>query len=103
MKQREGIIIWPAYLDAIKNRSEGRRIKKSLTVESPTLIELEKCATLLGLNPVAVSEASYPTSWWEKSGLIIVKKTGKKTILIRDLAGKLQELRASSLPSKNLK
>ena len=103
MKQREGTIIWPAYLDAIKNRSEGRRIKKSLTVESPLLIELEKCATLLGLNPVAVPEASHPTSWWEKSGLIIVKKTGKKTVIIRELAGKLRELRANSLPSKNLK
>lgn len=103
MKQRDGIIIWPAYLDAKKNRSEGRRIKKSLTVESPTLIELEKCAALLSLNPVAVLDASYPTSWWEKSGLIIVKKTEKKAVIIRDLAKKLQELRANSLPSKNLK
>jgi len=103
LKQKDGIIIWPAYLDAKKNRSEGRRIKKSLAVESPTLIELEKCATLLGLDPVAVPEASYPMSWWEKSGLIIVKKTEKKAVIIRDLAKRLQELRVNSFSSKNLK
>jgi signal recognition particle subunit SRP19 len=97
LKQRNGIILWPAYFDAKKNRSEGRRVRKSLAVDTPTLAELEKCATLLGLDPVVNQKASYPRSWWEKSGMIMVKKSEKKTVILMKLAKKLKETREASL------
>ena len=45
-------IIWPAYLDAERSRSEGRRVPESLAVESPTVDEIAKAVQQVGYDAV---------------------------------------------------
>ncbi len=77
-------IIWPAYIDSTKTKHDGRKIPMVDAVESPKLREITKAADKLGLNPEIEKNKSYPRSWWEISGRVIVDKNiPKKEILIK--------------------
>jgi signal recognition particle subunit SRP19 len=84
MKDEKRTIIWPAYIDSKKTKSEGRKISKKLSVSSPKIREISQAAKKLGLNPSVEKYKSYPPSWWEGSGRIIVdKKMTKPEVLIK--------------------
>lgn len=87
------IVIWPAYLDASKPKSRGRKIARAKAVKSPKLLEIAEAARRLGLNPVLDEEKAYPSSWWEFSGRVLVDKRGSKTELLRQLAELIKEAR----------
>ena len=77
-------IIWPANLDSKRSVREGRKIPKKSAVSSPKLREISRAASKLGLNPEVENDKSYPKSWWENTGRVIVdKKQGKREILIK--------------------
>lgn len=83
MADKDKNIIWPAYLDSKKSQREGRKIPINEAVSAPKLREIKQAAAKLGLNPNAEKGKSYPKSWWENSGRVIVDKrfTKRETIL----------------------
>jgi signal recognition particle subunit SRP19 len=84
MKDPKKTIIWPAYLDSKRTKAEGRKIPKNQAVRSPKLREVTQAAKKLGLNPEVEKYKSYPPSWWEYSGRVIVdKKMGKREVLFK--------------------
>ena len=93
MKKINGLVIWPAYIDSNKSRSQGRRIPKRLAVKSPRLDEITKAARDLGLKPEVYPEKAYPKASYEKSGVVIVMGKQKKTDLLKKLAARISEAR----------
>ncbi|EKQ50634.1 MAG: signal recognition particle 19 kDa protein [Methanobacterium sp. Maddingley MBC34] len=84
MKDENRTIIWPAYIDSAKSKSEGRKIPKKQSVNSPKIREITQAAKKLRLNPSVEKYKSYPSSWWEGSGRIIVdNKMSKREVLIK--------------------
>ena len=88
------IILWPSYFDSRKKRSSGRRVPKSLGVEQPTVEEIFKAVSSLGLAAIILEEKSYPSNWWEHEGCVSVEKSLPKTELINKVAPKLKALRS---------
>jgi signal recognition particle subunit SRP19 len=84
MKDETRTIIWPAYLDSKRTKAKGRKIPKKQAVSSPKLREVTQAAKKLGLNPEVEKHKSYPPSWWEYSGRVIVdKKMAKREVLFK--------------------
>lgn len=77
-------IIWPANLDLNRTENEGRKIPKKYAINTPKLREISRAASKLGLNPEIENDKSYPKSWWENSGRVVVdKKHSKRETLIK--------------------
>lgn len=94
MRDRNKLVIWPAYIDKNRSRSNGRIISKRSSVTDPTLTEIEKAALKLGLNPEVEKDKSYPKSWWEKSGRVLIDNSAPKTQLSRKIAAAIKEIRS---------
>jgi len=93
MKRINGLVIWPAYIDSNKSRSQGRRIPRKLAVKAPRLDEIAKAAKELGFTPKIYPEKAYPRAPYEKSGVVIVTDKIKKADFIKKLAAKILEAR----------
>ena len=93
----EKIVIWPAYLAAGKTRSEGRIISRKDAVKSPKVEEIEKVARALNLKPEVEKEKAYPKTHWEKSGRVLVTKSGRKAEIVTEIAKGIKELREGSM------
>jgi signal recognition particle subunit SRP19 len=94
MRDRNKLVIWPVYIDKSRSRSQGRIISKKSSVAEPTLSEIEKAALKLGLNPEVEKDRSYPKSWWEKSGRVLIDNSSPKTQLSRKIAAAIKEIRS---------
>lgn len=78
------VIIWPANIDSKRTVKEGRKIPNKYAVSSPKLREISRAASKLGLNPEVEKDKSYPKSWWENTGRVMVdKKQPKREILVK--------------------
>lgn len=77
-------IIWPVYINSKRSKKEGRKINKEKAILKPKLTEISRAARKLHLSPKVEDEKSYPNSWWENSGRIIIetKESSKNKILI---------------------
>ncbi len=73
MRRRGEIILWPAYFDSSRSRTEGRRIPLKIAVPSPSLRRISEALKNLGLDHRIVPDAAYPRLPWRKSGMIYVK------------------------------
>jgi signal recognition particle subunit SRP19 len=94
MSKEEGrVVIWPAYIDAGKSRSDGRQISKRDAVEKPTVDEIMVAAMEMGLGPEAERDKHYPKEWWEKPGRVTVPKKGPKTALVKEIASRIKRRR----------
>ncbi len=87
------IIVWPVYLDSNKTRKEGRRLPKNFAVPNPKISEIKNACIKLGLEPVVEEEKSYPKSWWEKSGRVVIDKNMSKNQTLKEIAKKISEQR----------
>jgi signal recognition particle subunit SRP19 len=94
MRDKNKLVIWPVYIDRNRSRSEGRIISKKSSVAEPTLVEIEKAALKLALNPEVEKDKSYPRSWWEKSGRVLIDNSAPKTQLSRKIATAIKEIRS---------
>lgn len=94
MRDKNKLVIWPVYIDRNRSRSQGRIISKKSSVAEPTLVEIEKAALKLGLNPEVEKDKSYPRSWWEKSGRVLIDNSAPKTQLSRKIATAIKEIRS---------
>jgi signal recognition particle subunit SRP19 len=96
MRKQDKAIIWPAYFDQTKTRKEGRRVPKSLAVQSPKIMEIEEAAARLGLRHEVAVEAGYPKTPWVKTGMIMVEKKGSKEQIIQKIAKQLLKIRSEA-------
>jgi len=96
MKNEKKTIIWPAYLDSKRTKAEGRKIPKNKAVRLPKLREVIQAANKLGLNPEVEKYKSYPPSWWEYSGRVIVDKNMKKREVLFKISNLIRGSRKKS-------
>jgi signal recognition particle subunit SRP19 len=96
MRKQDKAIIWPAYFDSAKTRKKGRRVPKSLAVQSPKIAEIKIAAEKVGLRHEFAPEAGYPKTPWVKTGMIMVEKKGSKEQVIRKMAKQLLKIRSET-------
>ncbi len=94
MRKQEKAIIWPAYFDLTRTRGKGRRVPKSLAVQSPRVSEVEEAARRLGFKPELRLDVAYPKSPWSKSGMVLVEKRHPKEEIINRIAKLLPKVRS---------
>ena len=98
MRKQDKIIIWPAYFDLTKTRKEGRRVPKSLAVQSPKILEVQEAAQKLGLDFEVVPDKGHPKTPWVKTGMLLVEKKESKEQIINRIA--MQLLKARNVPKQ---
>jgi len=97
MRKQDKIVIWPAYFDSAKTRSDGRRVPKSLAMPSPRISEMKEAVEKLGLDYKIVLDAGYPNTPWLKKGMLLVKKKRTKNQTIKKIAEQLLKIRDASV------
>lgn len=86
-------IIWPAYLDATRSRSDGRRVPRALAVVDPTVDEIAVAVQQVGYEPVVERDVAYPREF-EPRGRVRVKDVDDaKNDLIQAVAAYVSALR----------
>jgi signal recognition particle subunit SRP19 len=96
MRKLDKVIIWPAYFDSAKTRKEGRRVPKSLAVQSPKITEIKEAAEKLGLKHEINTEVAYSKTPWVKTGMLLVEKKGTKEQTIQKFAKQLPKIRGET-------
>lgn len=96
MKRLNGLILWPAYFDAGKRRSEGRRLPIKLALDNPTTVELLEVCKQLSLRAEVRQGKHYPRAWWDDADPIVIETAGTKSKLLAHIALKLRELRQAN-------
>ena len=87
-------VIWPAYIDAARSRSEGRRVPLDAAVEEPTLDEIAKAVQQVGYDAVVERDKTYPREY-EQRGRVLVKgaEDSTKNDLVQAVAAYVAILR----------
>ena len=96
MRKQDKAIIWPAYFDSAKTRTKGRRVPKSLAVQSPKIAEIKIAAEKLRLRHEFAPETGYPKTPWAETGMIMVEKKGSKEQVIIKIAKQLLKIRSET-------
>lgn len=88
-------VIWPAYLDADRSRSEGRRVSTELAVSEPTAEEIARAVQQVGYDAVIERDATYPREHTPR-GRVLVKgaEDASRSDLLQATAAYLGALRA---------
>lgn len=89
-------VIWPAYLDADRSRSGGRRVPRPEAVSDPTVDEIARAVQQVGYTPVIERDTSYPREPWVRSGRVRVTDADDtaKNDLVRAVAAYVAAMRA---------
>ena len=93
MRKQNKFFLWSVYFDSCKTRNEGRKVPKNHAISSPQLVELQRAAKKLGLQPEVIFDAAHPRSPLRKTGLLIIPKTESKGITLKKIAKELSSLR----------
>jgi len=96
MKKKGEIILWPAYFDSTKARSEGRKISKKIAVEKPRLDEIEKALERMGFKPNIMADAVFPQTPFQKTGMLSIPKKDSKNQFLKRVAKELFNVRDQS-------
>lgn len=88
-------VIWPAYIDAGKTRSEGRRVPRDVAVEDPTVDEIAEAVGQVGYDAVIERDKAYSRENWDERGRVLVKDAddSSKNDLIQAVAAYVRILR----------
>lgn len=103
MRKLDKAIIWPIYFDASKTRKNGRRVSKTLAVQSPKIDEIKLAVDRLGLKNEVRPEAHFPKLHWAKTGMVLVEKREAKEKIIQKIAKQLvriKNVQANNMPKK---
>ncbi len=65
-------VVWPVYINSKYSRSQGRKLSLEESVEDPKLREIAQALRKMKIQHVVDHSKSYPGSWWEKSGQVVV-------------------------------
>ncbi|RZN61832.1 signal recognition particle protein Srp19 [Methanonatronarchaeum sp. AMET6-2] len=90
-KEDKKMVLWPSNIDVDKTRGKGRIISRDDAVSDPKLSDMESAAEELDLLPVLEEDKSYPASWWDEEGRILVDKKMGKTETARRIADKIKK------------
>lgn len=101
MRDKGKLVIWPAYIDQTKSRSNGRIISRKNAIKEPHLNEIKEAAKQLGLNPEVEPEKAYPKSWWEVSGRVLIDDKGPKSVIAKQIALAIKKMRGQEVPAKH--
>ncbi|RLG95776.1 signal recognition particle protein Srp19 [Candidatus Bathyarchaeota archaeon] len=96
MRRRDEIVLWPAYFDLTKTRSQGRRVPKKLAKANPSVDDIAKALQSLNVPHRIVPDAAYPRIPYERKGMILVKKVMPKNKFIKEVAAKIESSRSIS-------
>ncbi|NGM70844.1 signal recognition particle protein Srp19 [Natronolimnobius sp. AArcel1] len=66
-------VIWPAYLDAARTRSEGRRVAEDLAVDEPSVDEIAKAVQQIGYDATIERDKAYSREPWADRGRVVVR------------------------------
>lgn len=88
-------VIWPAYLDADRTRSEGRRVPETLAVSSPDVNEIAAAVQQVGYDATIEPDLAYPRSPRDRTGRVTVQNAddASKSDLLQGVAAYVQALR----------
>ena len=88
-------VIYPAYLDAGKTRSEGRRVPTDLAVEEPTVDEIATAVRQVGYEASVEREIAYSREPWTARGRVVVPDAddSSKNDLVQAVAAYVAALR----------
>jgi signal recognition particle subunit SRP19 len=103
MRKLDKAIIWPIYFDAAKTRKDGRRVPKTLAVQSPKIDEIKLAVDRLGLKNEVRVETHFPKTPWAKTGMLLVEKKESKEKIIQKIAKQLvriKNVQANNMPKK---
>ncbi|MDH7509299.1 MAG: signal recognition particle subunit SRP19/SEC65 family protein [Methanomassiliicoccales archaeon] len=88
-------VLWPEYFDIKRKRSQGRKVRRSLAINDPTVELLAKAVEKLGLEYRIEKDKAYPSNWWDHKGRILVEKSMPKSKLIALVAAELSKIQRS--------
>lgn len=67
-----------------------------MSIDLPRLGELEAAARSLSLDPTSKTGASRPSSWWEKTGYLLVeRRNSSRAEILKSIARQVARERAS--------
>lgn len=89
LREKDKIVVWPAYFDRTKTRGEGRRIPKSLAVNSPKISDITEAAEELDLKYELIPDAHYPKTPRQETGMLMVEKEEPKQKMIKKIGKQL--------------
>ena len=107
--KRDYWIIWTVYFDSSRSRGFGRKVPSSMAIKSPTIEELVKAVSNLGLEFEVYSDKKHPSNWFEGPyGYVAVRKDSairrfgqvNKRRLLLMIAKELIRIRQSTAPAK---
>ncbi|WP_323736700.1 signal recognition particle subunit SRP19/SEC65 family protein [Methanosphaera sp. ISO3-F5] len=84
-------MVWPVYINSQHTRKEGRMISLDEAVEEPKIREISQALRKLKIQYTVEHDKSFPGSWWEKSGRVIVEHDfPTKVELLRKIASTIK-------------
>ncbi len=88
-------ILWPAYFDADRSRSDGRRVPESLAVRDPTVEEIAEAVMQVGYDATIEPDLAYPRAPRDETGRVAVANADDagKSDLLQGVAAYVQALR----------
>jgi len=86
-------VLWPEYFDVRRTRDQGRRVRKSMAIPEPQMMDIIKAVDRLNLGWKLEEGKSYPGAWWNKQGLLLVENNMSKSTLLAKVAKELQRIR----------
>ncbi|RAP51486.1 MAG: signal recognition particle protein Srp19 [Methanosphaera sp. rholeuAM270] len=90
-------MVWPVYLNSQHTRKEGRMLSLEDSVDEPKIREISQALRKLKIQYTVEHDKSFPGSWWEKSGRIIVDhEYPTKLELLRKIASTIKINRHSN-------
>jgi len=89
--------VYPAYFEAGRSRQAGRRVPKTIALDTVNVPMIKDAAQRIGLECTIEPKAKYPSSWWGTPGLVLIKKqTGRSKIkILKELAKTMKALKAA--------
>jgi signal recognition particle subunit SRP19 len=90
-------VLYPLYFDGRVARAHGRRVKGELAVRGPSAKAVFEAAKAAGLSPVLEDEHHHPSSWFERTGRVLVPKhaAASKGDAIQRVADRLGPIHAT--------
>lgn len=89
------IMLYPSYFDSKFSRRMGRRVPKSLAVESPTMTKIDEACRKLGFKTIVEPDKAYPRMNNFKNGRIVVFCTGLRKKELIEKIGEVMRRRGS--------
>ena len=101
VSKRSGqFVIWPAYFNKSLTWSQGRRVIKSQSVDTPTIDQIVTACRSLKLPFTVETEKIYPSKWWSNKGRILIDKKESKLSkgeTIKAIAKKLKKIKSQKV------